>query len=110
MKHFFHRPFLVMIMTIITWNSYGQLMTNSAGYTPSQLVQNVLLGGGITASSITYVGDPLARGFFNGVASNIGLDSGVILSSGNIANAIGPNNTSSISTSNSLAGDPDLDQ
>lgn len=93
----------------IAERSVAQLATSTA-YTPTQLVQNVLLGGGITATTITYSGAAPARGFFNGTLSNIGLDSGVVLSTGDIANAIGPNNTSSISTSNTLAGDPDLDQ
>jgi gliding motility-associated-like protein len=83
-------------------------LTTSTAMTPPMLVQNVLLGGGITATGISFVGDAQAIGSFNGSASNIGLASGVILSSGDIANCVGPNNTSGISSSNSLAGDPDL--
>jgi len=77
--------------------------------TPTQLVQNVLLGSGITATNITYSGAAVARGTFNGAASNIGLASGVIMSSGDIGNACGPNNLSGVSTSNGISGDPDLD-
>ncbi len=78
--------------------------------TPTQLVQNVLLGSGIVATNITYTGDAFARGTFNGAASNVGLASGVILSSGDISNAVGPNNQTGVSTSNGLNGDSDLDQ
>ncbi len=76
--------------------------------TPTQLVQNVLLGSGITATNISFTGNNQSRGTFNGASSNIGLASGVLLSCGNIANAIGPNNQTGISTPFNTAGDPDL--
>jgi gliding motility-associated-like protein len=85
-------------------------LTTSTAMTPTQLVQNVLLGSGIVATNITYTGDAFARGTFNGTASNVGLASGVILSSGDISNAVGPNNQTGVSTSNGLNGDSDLDQ
>jgi gliding motility-associated-like protein len=69
----------------------------------------VLLGPGVTATNITYVGAPAAIGFFNGVSSNIGLDSGIVMTSGSIQNAPGPNLQSGITTDNQLNGDPDLD-
>lgn len=57
------------------------------------LVNNVLLGTGVTASNITFSGDPRALGRFNGVTSNIGLAGGVIMSTGRIIDAVGPNNS-----------------
>ncbi|MCK6649070.1 MAG: choice-of-anchor L domain-containing protein, partial [Bacteroidia bacterium] len=89
----------------------AQLTVNSA-MTPTQLVQNVLLGSGVTASNITFSGPNTARGEFNGTASNIGFPGGVILATGNITNAIGPNNDGGFGnyTDFSLPGDPDLDQ
>lgn len=87
----------------------AQLTVNTA-VTPTFLVQNVLMaGGGLTATGITYTGSPNARGTFNGSASNIGFNSGVLLTSGNLTNAIGPNNMSGASLGNLLPGDPDLD-
>ncbi len=100
--------FVLISFLIFSNYSIAQLTTSTA-MTPTQMVQNVLLGSGITATNITYSGAALSRGTFNGAASNIGLASGVIMSSGDIANACGPNNQSGISTSNSLLGDADLD-
>ncbi len=99
--------FLVLIS--ITPIAKAQLIVNNT-LTPAQLVQTVLLGSGVTASNITYNGAPVAIGSFNGVPSNIGLAAGVIMSSGDIANAVGPNNQSGASAGNGLPGDPDLDQ
>ena len=85
-------------------------LTVNTGVTPTFMVQNVLMaGGGLTATGITYTGSPNARGTFNGSASNIGFNSGILLTSGNLANAIGPNNMSGASLGNLLAGDSDLD-
>ena len=57
---------------------------------PQQLVNN-LVGAGVQISNVSYTGDILARGTFNGSASNIGLTEGIILSTGKVSNATGPN-------------------
>jgi len=75
---------------------------------PQQLVDNVLLGPGVVAFNVNYTGSPGAIGFFNGVYSNIGLDSGIIMSSGKIIHAIGPNDSTSTSGINSTSGDSAL--
>jgi gliding motility-associated-like protein len=78
--------------------------------TPQQLVQNVLLGPGVTAFNITYTGAPVAIGeFSNGATSNLGLANGVLLTSGDIINAPGPNTVGGATGANNLPGDPDLD-
>ncbi len=88
--------------------AFAQL-TVSNFMTPQQLVQNVLIGTGVTVNNITYTGGASAIGSFNGSASNIGLASGVLLTSGDINQAPGPNNSSSAGIGNGLSGDADLD-
>src|SRR3990172_1041228 len=84
-------------------------VTNAPPYnTVANLVQNVLLGPGVTASNFTMNGIPIAFGFFDGTNSNLGLDSGIIMTSGDINLAPGPNNTGSAALISSLPGDPDL--
>lgn len=84
--------------------------------TPEELVQQVLLGSGVVASNITLNGVPGNTineqiGSFNGTNSNIGLPQGVMLGSGSVALAPGPN----IGTGSTLGGgnfgatDPDLE-
>ncbi len=87
----------------------AQLTVNSA-MTPTQLVQNVLLGSGVTASNITFSGPNAARGEFNGTASNIGFPGGVILATGDISVAVGPNNNGSLSNggTGTISTDPQL--
>lgn len=82
---------------------------------PASLVQNILLGPGVVASNITFNGQPgnllnPQIGGFNGTNCNIGMPAGVILATGNIVAALGPNNSGSFSSGggNMNAGDADL--
>lgn len=82
--------------------------TNLTSITPLQLAQ-MLAGPGVTVSNVTFTGANVAGGSFTGgLADGLGIASGVILSSGDIANAAGPNTDDGITTDNSTAGDADL--
>ena len=99
---------LIVLAIIIANKGYSQL-TVSGAMTPVQWVQNVLVGTGVTVSNVTYTGLSTASGTFNGSASNIGFNSGVLLTNGDINNAPGPNNLPFANGANNLPGDPDLD-
>ncbi len=99
----------------------AQITTNNS-LTPTQLVQNVLLGPGIIATNITYTGYADAIGFFSGGNSGtpaLGIDSGVVMTTGTIlANdpnfgsgmgPQGPNNSTGAGANNNMPGDPYLD-
>jgi gliding motility-associated-like protein len=75
--------------------------------TPTQLVQDVLLGSGIAVSNVTFTGGTTQRGTFTGT-SNIGISDGIILATGNINVAVGPNNSDSESDGGGTSGDSDL--
>ena len=90
--------------------SFGQLVT-SAG-TPSALVQNVLLGSGVTVSNIMYTGSPSAIGSFTAAGTNLGIASGIVMTTGTIVNngngPQGPNNASGSGIDNGAGGSPQL--
>ena len=81
-------------------------------------VEQVLLGGGVQVSNVTFNGVPaneisLQVGYFNSDNANVGISSGMILSSGEVEGAIGPNNSSSSTFPEEgldLPGDEDLDE
>ncbi|MBL7787588.1 MAG: choice-of-anchor L domain-containing protein [Chitinophagales bacterium] len=50
-----------------------------------------------------------SMGFFDGSATNLGVNAGILLTSGKTTNAIGPNNSGAISESLNTSGDPDLE-
>jgi gliding motility-associated-like protein len=103
--------FFTLLFTLTAGLSRAQItVTNNAPYnSAAYLVQNVLLGSGVTASNFTYNGIPIAMGFFNGANTNLGLDSGIIMTSGDCHLAVGPNNNSSAALVSNLPGDADLD-
>jgi gliding motility-associated-like protein len=69
------------------------------------LVENVLLGSGVQAFNFQIYGDPMQYGFFSGLAPTIGLDSGIILSSGHVLNtAIGVNLPANITNVPGVSG------
>ncbi len=74
---------------------------------------NEILGSGIkiVQNSIKYTGAPGASGFFtDGSGSDgIGIDNGIILTTGAAVKAEGPNHFDRESTPNGFPGDPDLD-
>lgn len=79
------------------------------GLTPTDLVQS-LIASGLTISNVSFTGDNSAGAqFMGGVSEGLNVESGVILSSGNVADAAGPNDSENITTSFNLPGDPDLD-
>ena len=101
--------FIAFLLYSLMAKSQIVLDNNPPYNTATYLIDNVLLGGGIVGSSHSFIGDPNQIGFFNGVNSNLAIDSGVVLSSGNILELIGPNSSGSTSTPFSGAGDPTLD-
>ena len=98
---------------LIVQMSSAQLAVDNT-LTPLQLVQDVLLGGGVTVSNVRYNGvlnPPTAQtgsGSFTATASNLGLAAGVILATGEAANAA---NDASINSAdaNNTGSDPDLE-
>ena len=79
----------------------------NSGATPAALV-NSLLGGGVAVSNVVFTGNNRAAGLFTGGAGIIGFENGVILSSGDIRNVVGPNVQSGITTVNGYPGDTAL--
>ncbi len=91
----------------------AQLVVNTGAMTPTQYVQNVLLGGGVTVSNVTFSGQSYQIGTFDATNTNpyIGLDNGIIMASGDVNVAVGPNNNTGANIGNPGFGvnDPDLD-
>ena len=77
----------VLLNLSLIFHYFAQItVTNSAPYnTANQLINNVLLGGGVSANNTFMFGDAIQIGFFNGINTNLGLDSGIVMSTGDIA-------------------------
>lgn len=96
---------LFVFATIFSFGAAAQNIFIDNAQTPANLVQNVLVGQGLSVSNITFAGNPAQIGYFEANGSNIGLDSGVVMTSGNVNNLVPPLNPS---TSWGGPGDADL--
>jgi gliding motility-associated-like protein len=99
MRSFTGSFYLYVILSIIPGSLQAQLVINS-GFTPEQLVQNTLIGPGVSVSNVTFNGLPGSQvqeqlGRFLGSDCVLALDSGLIMCTGNIDVALGPNDWSS---------------
>ena len=103
-----HVVFLIVSMWLLVNNHAQITISNANPYNNSNhIINNVLLGGGVSANNVTYQGDPIQVGFFNAINSNLGIDSGVVLSTGDIID-LDPNGFGSGNIPFSTNSDPDL--
>ena len=109
-----------LLVFLINASVFSQLTVNNTTINPTQLVQNVLLGTTVTATNIKFNGsvanantvrDQAASFTTNFNQTNLGLESGVLLTTGKSQVALGPNNNPSnsiVSTDAAFNGDSDL--
>lgn len=79
------KSYISLFFAIISTLVFGQL-TVTTGIPPADLVQNTLIGTGVTATNITYTGSPQALGRFQTGTNptNLGISSGIIMSTGHV--------------------------
>lgn len=94
----------------------GQSIAIDQTMTPAELVNNVLVGSGVVVSNITFnTSSTLATsiqpqaGYFNANSSGFPLSEGIILSSGDVSIALGPNNSSGLTVDYTLPDTYDAD-
>jgi gliding motility-associated-like protein len=83
-------------------------LTTTIGYSATDLAE-ALVGSGVTISGATMTCPFVSAGKFDGTASALPIDSGIMLASGAINTAIGPNDDPGAGTDEGFPGDPDLD-
>lgn len=114
---------LCLVFSMSSFGVWAQ-MTTSNTLTPLQLVQDVLLGGGVTVSNVQFTGYINALGKFDisGV-NNMGMQEGIVLTTGSIFHndpvfgfggtfsdgPQGPNNSTGGGIDNMEPGDPYLE-
>jgi gliding motility-associated-like protein len=98
---------LISIAFMFPILAFGQLVTNTS-QTPNGLVQNVLLGPGVTVSNISYSGSQQAIGYFSAAGTNLEIPEGIVLTTGTVLNTgegpHGPNNSTNAGLDNNAPG------
>jgi gliding motility-associated-like protein len=102
--------FLAMLFTS---NLFAQIEVEPTGtlFTPENLITNVFLGDGVEVSNITFQGENTAVGYFTNGMDDVGMDRGIVMSSGLATTAATPNNGGGTTGNTSGLGtvaDPDI--
>jgi len=103
---------IFLIFFLFSFKIVAQLTTNTT-LTPTQLVQDVLLGQGVTAFNVSFTGANSsafkAIGQFNvGPTNNLGFNAGVVITTGIVngnSGPSGPNNSDGAGVDNYEPGD-----
>jgi gliding motility-associated-like protein len=110
------RSIFLFVFVFFTISANAQLVLDNT-QTVEYYVQNVLLGDGVTASNITFNGVPantirMQVGSFDSQNANVGIPSGMVMATGGIDVAQGPNNMPSnqveVPDGGEFGTDPDL--
>ena len=98
-----------LFLLVICQQSLAQMtLDKTTPYdSPTWLIDNILLGGGVVASNHSYQGDSMQIGFFNAINTNLGLDSGIVMATGDI-DLLDPNFTGFGTNPPNMVTDPDL--
>jgi hypothetical protein len=98
----------LFFLVVMTWvgNAMAVIVTTTGD---GDTLASTILGSGITISNVTYTGASVAAGTFtDGASSGIGIDSGIILTSGDASLADNNNDDDGSTGNNGLPGDSDL--
>ncbi len=98
--------FVASLMSLLSLELQGQLVIDNT-QTPTQLVEDVLLGNGVVVSNVTFTGNALQAGAFTNTNSNLSLSEGIMLTTGftevaqtqTVYTSAGPTNFSDASSS-----------
>jgi len=97
----------ILSLVLISSQGFAQLVTSGGG-SPNALVQNVLIGPGVQVSNVFYSGSPGAIGTFNSANANVGIDEGIVMTTGTISQGAngphGPNNQGNAGVDNNVGG------
>ena len=104
-KHF---VFLIFLGGIFLSNSSWAQLNVVSGVTANQLIQS-MVGNGLTVSNVVINCDPQSYGTFsNGASTSLGMNSGILLTTGNADSTAGPATNFTSTCIGTSTNDPDL--
>lgn len=98
----FNKFVLVSALSLIGQSAFAVTIDDASNNATD--LANSILGSGVTISGETYMGDTDQSGFFSGGLGSIGIEDGLVLTTGSVFDAEGPNASDSTSTSTSTGG------
>lgn len=96
-----------LVLVLAASRVHAQLVIQE-GIPLEKLVREHFIGAGAQIGNLTYRGFPRSISYFNGMNSNIGINEGILLTSGWVGYAVGPNSVDDITYAAGFPGDADL--
>ena len=103
------KKLLFLLLSLYAFNAQSQIVVdNTTPYDdPTWLIDSVLILDGVTASNISFQGDSCQIGFFNAINTPLGIDSGIVLCTGDV-NDLDPASPPTFPFISNTVVDPDL--
>ncbi len=106
------KSFTIFVLFLFAFSLNAQVkikVCNNTDFTPTDLILNEFLGDGVEVLDVKYTGEYISSGKFSNIGDVIGIDKGILLTTGEAAMASFPNSTSKQSSySSGLGDDQDL--
>jgi PKD domain len=99
---------LTCLFLLGTLGAQAQLFVDTS-YTYNQMVNSFFGNAGLTISNVTLTGAPSSIGFFEGSQSNLDINAGLLITTGDPTLAVGPNNNESAGFDNNTSGSTWID-
>ena len=106
--HTINRYCLSILLIFLSTMALSQTVidtTKSAEY----LVKKILVGNGVLAGNVTFKGPKHSIGLYADAQAPVGIDTGIVLTSGNAIYTVGPNRSPRSGWASNAPGDKDLD-
>jgi hypothetical protein len=99
---------LAFFAFLFATNLQAQLFVDSS-YTVDQMIYGFFNNAGVTVSNVTYTGTQASLAYFVGVQSNLGVNAGLMMTTGQASMAVGPNDNEGMGVNMFAPGTPWLD-
>lgn len=116
MKKFYilANAYIAVFLILLCNNMYGQLKVSAENGLAEDLVKKFLAGDGVTISNVRFNGSTIINshmlGAFDASNANIGIHNGILLTTGTIETAVGPNNLDDASSEQGLSGSTEIEK
>lgn len=102
---------LILVLSFFSENylvAQSELFVDNS-FTADQMVMDFFDSPEVNITNVSYTGNGDGLAFFEGANTNIGIPAGILLSTGNVFDAVGPNDMPGTSGQSLFTGEPDLE-
>ncbi|MEO1049956.1 MAG: OmpA family protein [Bacteroidota bacterium] len=104
----YNRALVLILFWFVSLPGYTQIEIDTSR-NAEYLVEEILLGQGVLVGNVKFTGTKYAMSLFTDQESNLGIEQGIILTSGNAYYSRGPNETPRMGWASAAPGDHDLE-